>query len=174
MLVGRVCLSIGGPGRRNCRSLGDLGGFFRSHGNLARRRSRQSNDEQGGQYGQRACEQAPHPRAQTGTDEALHDYLAGQGASQGRALPRSQQGDCKEQAGQAAPNGNEQLVGLGQRLNHLSFFVEHDHRNDQNGGVDKKSSVQRQHRVEQIVLTRYALAGAGLGEGRVCTSAECK
>ena len=46
---------------------------------------------------------------------------------------------------------------------------------DQDGRVDEERPVQRQQRVEEVVLARQPLAGASVGgKARVCTSAECR
>ncbi len=131
--------------------------------------------DQGRHQGQAAGDQAPLPAGNLRPEETLHHHLPGNGAGEGRALPRRQQGEAEQEAGQGAAHQRvEQVVGV-LDLHHLGMAAAVESRGgeDQDRRIDQQRQGQRADGVEpgkadrRAFARRVVAADPGLHHGRM-------
>ena len=103
-------------------------------------------------HGQEPGDHPPQPGPDPDVQVALHDDLARQGAGDGGALPRGQQGHGEGDGRDGGPDdGLEQPVGvLDLRDAVVAVLVEDRGRHHQDRRVDEEGEVQREGRIQGV------------------------
>ena len=103
-------------------------------------------NEDGGDDGEAAGDEAAEPLGDADVDEALHDNLAGEGAGNGGVLAGGKQSDGEERAGAGGSDERaEELVGVldGGDLK-VAGAMEDGGGNDEDGGIDEEGDAERE------------------------------
>ena len=117
-------------------------------------------DDDGGDDGQTAGDEAAQPRGDLEVNEAFHDDLAGEGSCNGRVLAGGEQSDGEQRAGEGcADQGAEELIGVfdGGDLE-VAAAMEDGGGNDEDAGVNEQSDGEGEGRIDVGKVDCFAFA----------------